>query len=61
MWTLISCKGFCILRSVTRTDWLKHIIADVTGTFIFGDAATFRNKDHRVLFGGIFVPFLGPA
>ena len=43
-------------------DWLKHIIADVTGTCIFGDAATFINKDCRVLFRDIFiVPFLGSA
>ena len=37
-------------------------MAAVTGTCIFGDAATFINKDCRVLFGDIFiVPFLGPA
>ena len=37
------------------------MIAAVTGTCIFGDAATFI-KDCRVLFGDIFiVPFLGPA
>ena len=42
--------------------WFKHIIAAVTGTCIFGDAATFINKDWRVLFGDIFiVPFLGSA
>ena len=53
MWTF--SKGLCILRSVT------HIIAAVTGTCIFGDAATFK-KDCRVLFGDIFiVPFLGSA
>ena len=41
--------------------WLKRIIAAVTGTCIFGDAATFI-KDCRVLFGDIFiVPFLGSA
>ena len=58
----LSRKGFCILRSVTWIDWLKHIIADVTGTCIFGDAATFINKDCRVLSRDIFiVPFLGPA
>ena len=51
-----------VFYTVTRIDWLKHIIADVTGTCIFGDAATFINKDCRVLFGDIFiVPFLGPA
>ena len=45
----------------TRIEWLKRIIAAVTGTCIFGDAATFI-KDCRVLFGDIFiVPFLGPA
>ena len=39
---------------------MKRIIAAVTGTF--GDAATFINKDCRLLFGDIFiVPFLGPA
>ena len=54
----LSPKGLCILRSVTRI-WLKGIIAAVTGTCIFGDAATFI-KDCRVLFGDIFiVPFLG--
>ena len=42
--------------------WLKLIIAAVTGTRIFGDAATFINKYCRVLFGDIFiVPFLGSA
>ena len=41
--------------------WLKRIIAAVTGTCIFDDAATFI-KDCRVLFGDIFiVPFLGSA
>ena len=46
----------------TRIEWLKRIIAAVTGTCIFGDAATFINKDCRVLFRDIFiVPFLGPA
>ena len=41
--------------------WLKRIIAAVTGTCIFGDAATFI-EDCRVLFGDIFiVPFLGSA
>ena len=45
----------------TRIEWLKRIIAALTGTCIFGDAATFI-KDCRVLFGDIFiVPFLGPA
>ena len=40
---------------------LKRIIAAVTGTCIFEDAATFI-KDCRVLFGDIFiVPFLGSA
>ena len=56
----LSFKGLCILRSVTRL-WLKRMIAAVTGTCIFGDAATFI-KDCRVLFGDIFiVPFLGSA
>ena len=33
--------------------------AAVTGTCIFGDPATFINKDRRVLFGDIFIaPFL---
>ena len=46
----------------TRIEWLKRIIAAVIRTCIFGDAATFINKDCRVLFGDIFiVPFLGPA
>ena len=37
------------------------VIAAVTATCIFGDAATFI-KDRRVLFGDIFiVPFLGSA
>ena len=46
----------------TRIEWLKRIIAALKGTCIFGDAATFINKDCRVLFGDIFiVPFLGPA
>ena len=45
----------------TRIEWLKRIIAALTGTCIFG-AITFINKDCRVLFGDIFiVPFLGPA
>ena len=46
----------------TRIEWLKRIIAAVTGTCIFGDAAMFINEDCRVLFGDIFiVPFLGSA
>ena len=46
----------------TRIEWLKRIIAALKGTCIFGDAATFINKDCRVLFGDIsVVPFLGPA
>ena len=57
-----SHKAFCILRSVSRIELLKRIIAVVTGACIFGAAATFINKDCRVLFGDIFiVPFLGPA
>ena len=41
---------------------VKRIIAAVTGTCAFGNAATFINKDCRVLFGDIFiVPFLGFA
>ena len=52
-------KGFCILHSVDGL-WLKGIIAAVTGTCIFGDAATFINKDCRVLFGCfIYCAFLG--
>ena len=35
-------------------------MAAVTGTCIFGDAATFINKDCSVLFGDIFIaPFVG--
>ena len=46
----------------TRIEWLKRIIAALTGTCIFGDAVKFINKDSRVLFGDIFiVPFLGPG
>ena len=46
----------------TRIEWLKRIIAALKGTCIFGDPATFINKDCRVLFGDIFiVPFLGSA
>ena len=46
----------------TLTEWLKRIIAALTGTCIFGDAVTFIDKDCRVLFKDIFiVPFLGPA
>ena len=57
----LSPKGLCILRSVTRIMVKTYIIAAVTGTCIFGDAATFI-KDCRVLFGDIFiVPFLGSA
>ena len=45
----------------TDYDFKKRIIAAVTGTCIFGDAATFI-EDCRVLFGDIFiVPFLGSA
>ena len=42
----LSPKGFCILRSVTRSEWLKRMIAAVTwtGTCIFGDAATFIDQ-----------------
>ena len=57
----LSPKGLYILRSVTRIMVKTYIIAAVTGTCIFGDAATFI-KDCRVLFGDIFiVPFLGSA
>ena len=46
----------------TGIEWLKRMIAALTGTCIFGDAVKFINKDCRVLFGDIFiVPFLGPA
>ena len=46
----------------TRIEWLKRIIAALTGTCIFGDAVTFIKKDCRVLLGDIFiVSFLGPA
>ena len=52
-------KGFCILRSVTRIMVKTYNYAAVTGTCIFGDPATFINKDRRVLFGDIFIaPFL---
>ena len=58
----LSPKGFSILRSVTWIEWFKGITAAVTGTCIFGDATTFKNKDCRVLFGDIsIVPLLGPA
>ena len=46
----------------TRIEWLKRIIAALTGTCIFGDAVTFITRDCRVLFGDFFIePFLGPA
>ena len=46
----------------TRIEWLKRIIAALTGTCIYGDAVMFINKDCRVLVGDTFiVPFLGPA
>ena len=46
----------------TRTELLKSFNPAVIRTCIFGDAATFINKDCRVLFGDIsIVPFLGPA
>ena len=46
----------------TRIEWLKRIIAAVTGTCIFGDAATFINKDCRVLLEDSFYrAFLGLA
>ena len=45
----LSPKGFCTRRSVTPIEWLKRIIA--TGICIFGDAATFKEKDCGVLFG----------
>ena len=49
-------------RKRVRPNICFHIIAALKGTCIFGDAATFINKDCRVLFGDIFiVPFLGPA
>ena len=35
--------------------WLKRRIAAVTGTCIFGDSATFINKDGRILLGDIFI------
>ena len=40
-------------------EWLKRIIAAVIRTCIFGDAATFKNEDCRVLFGDILGPSLG--
>ena len=46
-------KAYVFYAAVTRI-WLKRIIAAVTGTCSFGDAATFI-KDCRVLFGDIFV------
>ena len=50
-----------VLYAVQHQLWLKRIIAAVTGTCIFGDAATFI-EDCRVLFGDIFIePFLGSA
>ena len=46
----------------TRIEWLKRIIAALTGTCIYADAVMFINKDFRVLVGDTFiVPFLGPA
>ena len=46
----LSPKGFYILRRVLkpRTEWLKRIIAALTGTCIIGDAVTFITKDCRV-------------
>ena len=41
----------------TQIEWLKRIFAALTGTCIFNDAATFINKDCRVLFKDI--PALG--
>ena len=32
----------------TRIEWLKRIIAALTGTCIFGDAVTFITKDCRL-------------
>ena len=58
----LSPKGYFMQYIKTRIEWLKRIIAALTGTCIFGDAVTFINKDCRVLFGDIFiVPFLGPT
>ena len=59
----LSPKGFYFLRSVTHI-MVKKYNCSSTGTCIFGDAATFINKesDCRVLFEDIFtVPFLGFA
>ena len=60
----LSPEGFLYSTQCNRL-WLKRIVAAVTGTCIFGDAATFIvfiNKDCRVLFGDIFiVPFLASA
>ena len=54
--------GFDCRLGRKRPNICFHIIAALKGTCIFGDAATFINKDCRVLFGDIFiVPFLGPA
>ena len=51
-----------VFYAVQHGVWLKLIIAAVTGTCVFGDAATFINKYCRILFGDIFiVPFLGSA
>ena len=47
---LIKVKGFCILRSVTRIELLKRLIAVETGACIFGDAATFINKDWKYFY-----------
>ena len=51
-----------VFYAVQHGVWLKLIIAAVTGTCVFGDAATFINKYCRILFGDIcIVPFLGSA
>ena len=51
-----------VFYAVQHGVWLKLIIAAITGTCVFGDAATFINKYCRILFGDIFiVPFLGSA
>ena len=51
----LSPKGFYMQCIKTRIEWLKRIIAALTGTCIFGDAVKFINKDSRVLFGDIFI------
>ena len=56
----VSCPFHSKALNIAHLHWTDKIAA-VTGTCIFGDAATFI-KDFRVLFGDIFiVPFLNSA